>query len=91
MRPADEFGGEGTSKEELVFYLGVLAVLKVAPAGIVERRVGVAPRVHVHGADGGGQHDAPHAGVGGGLDDVPRPGNDRLDDLLLRQTEASFV
>ena len=40
-------------------------------------------RVHVHGADGGGDHQAPHAGVGRGLNDVPRPGDNWLDDLLL--------
>jgi len=64
-------------------YLGALAVFEVAPAGVTECRVRVAARIHVHGADGGGQHQAPHAGVGRGLDDVPRPDDNRLDDLLL--------
>ena len=58
-------------------------MLEVAPAPLVQGRVGVAVRVHVHGADGGGDHQAPHAGVGRGLDDVPRPGDNWLDDLLL--------
>ena len=68
-------------------------MLEVAPAPLVQGRVGVAVRVHVHGADGGGDHQAPHAGVGRGLDDVPRPGDNGLDDLLLierRKLELIF-
>nr|ACR34798.1 unknown [Zea mays]ACR38632.1 unknown [Zea mays] len=43
--------------------LGVLAILEVAPAGVVHRLAGVTVGVHVHGADGGREHDALHSGV----------------------------
>ena len=66
-----------------MIYRGPLAVLEVAPAPLVQGIVGVAVRVHVHGADGGGEHQAPHAVVGRGVDDVPRPGDNWVDDLLL--------
>ena len=44
-------------------YLGVLAILKIAPAGVVDRLVRVTVGVHVHRADGGREHDALDAGV----------------------------
>lgn len=67
----------------------MFAVVEVAPARLVERRVRVAMGVHVHGADAGGQHHAPDAGVRGHLHHVERPGDHRLDDLLLPNNTAS--
>lgn len=66
--------------------LGVLAKLKVAPAGFVDDRVGTPVRVHVHGADGGGEHDTPDAGVGGRIYHVLGPLHRRCHHLLLRHT-----
>lgn len=44
-------------------YLCILAILKIAPAGVVDRLVGFTVGVHVHCADGGREHDALDAGV----------------------------